>query len=567
MSRWRTLVRLWESTQVELKGRYSEQRLLELTKYTNETSWLRVFAVMAATPLPCLLVTVAIDVMPLADPSEGLTANSMFFLRTFYTHLVVTALLLLQFRDSVPVLPFPIKRVIWNTVVVSACVVGLFYGFGRAIGFPVPFGPLLVAPFWGILASVGVAIEWTKPLRETPHAGQMLINTSKLWFCELLLVFTYPPYFYMFTTLPQQGKAAFALLLPVIKLFMRNLVARTVTHLRDEMPEVVVFNCDVFNALFVSYCMQNAPSMWITLEMMAFDIVMMAFALRGAGRARRSLKALEQRIGEQRSWRRLGGGGKSVSRLTSLDRARILLNRDVKRESRRVAPCPAAAKQRVNAPKKHTKAAKNPLGVASTTSLASILPFPSSQPAVPQPLGASVDPNVELFEAQQCRYSAQYSSMVRRLAYAAEFLLLLNYVEVIVPLVFCKSRGRTFPIVEGLTSLSTAIYMMVMYHLPNGQYYAQMQGMDRDQLVETLKSVQFYCSLQLASLLLLFLALRQILGLSPVHQLAFVLEKQFQGVQTKLIFWVFYNVQASLQHNGESVIGARLRYNTILTIS
>jgi hypothetical protein len=109
--------------------------------------------------------------------------------------------------------------------------------------------------------------------------------------------------------------------------------------------------------------------------------------------------------------------------------------------------------------------------------------------------------------------------------------------------------------------------MMVMYHLPTGQYYAQMQGMDRDQLVETLKSVQFYCSLQLASLLLLFLALRQILGLSPVHQLAFVLEKQFQGVQTKLIFWVFYNVQASLQHNGESVIGARLRYNTILTIS
>lgn len=66
----------------------------------------------------------------------------------------------------------------------------------------------------------------------------------------------------------------------MIKLVMKNIIARSVVHLIDEMPEVVVFNAEIFNALFVSYCMQNSPSIWITLEMMIFDALMMAFVTR-----------------------------------------------------------------------------------------------------------------------------------------------------------------------------------------------------------------------------------------------------------------------------------------------
>lgn len=75
--------------------------------------------------------------------------------------------------------------------------------------------------------------------------------------------------------------------------------------------------------------------------------------------------------------------------------------------------------------------------------------------------------------------------------------------------------------------------------------------MDGAQLVQTLQNVMFYCSLQLASLLLLIYMLRRMLGLPPTRQLAFVLEKQFHWVQTSLVFCVFYNVQASLKHCGK----------------
>ncbi|EGZ07225.1 hypothetical protein PHYSODRAFT_340353 [Phytophthora sojae] len=99
----------------------------------------------------------------------------------------------------------------------------------------------------------------------------MILNATKVWVCDFLLGFIYPPYFYIFTTLSETAQMAFALLLPVIKVATRNLFALTITHLSDEVPEIVVFNCDAFNALFVAYWMQTSPTLRTTLEIMIVD--------------------------------------------------------------------------------------------------------------------------------------------------------------------------------------------------------------------------------------------------------------------------------------------------------
>jgi hypothetical protein len=89
-----------------------------------------------------------------------------------------------------------------------------------------------------------------------------------------------------------------------------------------------------------------------------------------------------------------------------------------------------------------------------------------------------------------------------------------------------------------------------MYQLPNREFYSQLSGMNQEQLFRTLGNVLSYCSFQLVSLLVLTLMLQRKLGLPPIRQLAFVLDKHAAGAQIKLVFWVFYNVQASLQHSG-----------------
>ncbi|KAE9082560.1 hypothetical protein PF010_g21538 [Phytophthora fragariae] len=128
----------------------------------------------------------------------------------------------------------------------------------------------------------------------------------------------------------------------------------------------------------------------------------------------------------------------------------------------------------------------------------------------------------------------RYIRKVRRILFMAEFLLLINYVEVIIPLVF-------------------SVYLVTTFYLPNREYYAVYNGMGESQLISTLNNVMIYCFLQLLSLLLLVFTLRRMVGLSPIRQIAFVLEKQVAWVQMSLIFWLFYNVQGSLEHLGQQI--------------
>ncbi|KAL3665128.1 hypothetical protein V7S43_009760 [Phytophthora oleae] len=68
-----------------------------------------------ATPLPCLLVTLQIDAMPLANPSEGIQANKWFFVREYYVYIVMTGLVILQFRTGLRLLPYPNVCVVRDT--------------------------------------------------------------------------------------------------------------------------------------------------------------------------------------------------------------------------------------------------------------------------------------------------------------------------------------------------------------------------------------------------------------------------------------------------------------------
>jgi hypothetical protein len=63
-------------------------------------------------------------------------------------------------------------------------------------------------------------------------------------------------------------------------------------------------------------------------------------------------------------------------------------------------------------------------------------------------------------------------------------------------------------------------------------------------------TVLVYGMLELASLVTLCWVLSSKLRISVVTQLAFLVEKQWGGVQSKLVFWVLYASQTPLDHYG-----------------
>ncbi|GMF37651.1 unnamed protein product [Phytophthora fragariaefolia] len=435
-------IKAWERTQVELHGTYSIDRVVELAKYTRETSWLHIIVVLLVTPLPCLAITVVSDILPLDDPAEGVKANKMFQVRQFYSYLVMSFLCAQQFRTSVRALPYPNWNVARDTVIVSSLPVmtAVLYAFAVWIGFPVPFSIVIAMPVWVVIITVAMAIEWLKLIQQNPATGTMVFNTIKVWLCEVLLVVIYPPYYYVFTTLSKTGQILFASLLPVIKLVMRNIFTLTVVHLRDEMPEVVVFNSEVFNALFVSYCMQNSHSIGTTVMVTLALLCQLAMSLRDVHISVNRAEIIGRLVTDD-FWDPCKFVAKSSigsSRPSALQRADSLLLGNSSQGGKREGSIQvrSASNLQLELSKDGSKLDGQNLKFQSRGTLQL------------QPIGARIQPALDPIKwgpvkpkrdsRSMSGASLQYILEVRRLMYLTEFLVLIYYVGVFIPLIFSK---------------------------------------------------------------------------------------------------------------------------------
>ncbi|KAE8964727.1 hypothetical protein PF005_g29502 [Phytophthora fragariae] len=130
--------------------------------------------------------------------------------------------------------------------------------------------------------------------------------------------------------------------------------------------------------------------------------------------------------------------------------------------------------------------------------------------------------------------TAERSMFIRKtkhVLFIAEYLVLVEYVEVVLPFVYC-------------------IHELILFHMHNGAYYPAVAGISSDQVSSRLRSTLLYSVLQFASFIMLVLVLKQKLGYSPLQQLAFVLDVHAGVVQTKLNLIFVYIMQVSLTHLG-----------------
>lgn len=421
------------------------------------------------------------------------------------------------------------------------------------MGFPVPFTLVVGTPVWAVVLVSLLWIAWGRQIRADAGLWRPIFNSFVVWVCQLLLTYIYPTYFYVYTLLPPTGRIGFAFLLPVIKLLIRVWLSHSVMHLRDELPEVVVLNAEVYNSLFVMYRMQN------TLGLMAIDFVQSTLALRDVDHIFREIKALSSNVPlPATSDERHRRGG-------FLEKAERIIEDRVGHQEQRVTSkhaWSASFAPRIVSMQKR-------LSSQSTLVRGSVKQiFPLTHPSVDYLTTAGkahgsirlppIDKSTCVTPLATRSSEVRYVDAIQRLLYVTEFLMLLNYVEVIIPFIYCAAislRARAC-----LTSLTgydacnviffAATYLVIVYHLPNRVYYPQIDIMTDEHLRSTLLSIFLYASLELCSLLTLHCVLVYRLKLPGLVQLAFVLHSQWVGVQSKLVFWVVYNAQATLQHTG-----------------
>ncbi|TYZ67691.1 hypothetical protein PybrP1_006087 [[Pythium] brassicae (nom. inval.)] len=118
-----------------------------------------------------------------------------------------------------------------------------------------------------------------------------------------------------------------------------------------------------------------------------------------------------------------------------------------------------------------------------------------------------------------------------KVLFMAEYAVLIEYTEVVTPVIYCA-------------------YILLMFYLPNREYYPQLVDTSSENLKSNLLNVLLYALIELLSFLAIGWVLRHKLGLTRTHQLTFVLATQWRLVQSKFGLWVMYIVQSYLFHSG-----------------
>ncbi|KAG1699655.1 hypothetical protein DVH05_012550, partial [Phytophthora capsici] len=239
----RKIASVWKATQVELQGEYSTKRAQDLFSYVNEANTYRVFLVQLLTPLPCLGITAIVDLIPLRPVEDGVSSNQFFFIRAFFMFWLAITTTYNQFKHIVPQLPLSNTRIASYGAIVAAITVGVMYALASTVGFPLPFSIITMSPLC-VPLFVMPMVPWMIKAFKDPITWPLVMTSLKVLVCQEVMVIVYPTYFYVFTMVPNRGKAYFALVLPLLKLVFRHAMAKTVGYLSDEVPEGVILNVE-----------------------------------------------------------------------------------------------------------------------------------------------------------------------------------------------------------------------------------------------------------------------------------------------------------------------------------
>ncbi|KAE9311422.1 hypothetical protein PF008_g20206 [Phytophthora fragariae] len=148
--------------------------------------------------------------------------------------------------------------------------------------FPIPFMILtIISVYVMVFALLFLLVAGKEAFSEMAKHPDELILTVGFSGSQSVMAFVYAGYAVLFAHVAgTHFEVPVILLLSIIKIIMKNLVSRTIVHMKDMVPEAVIFTVDFFNSMYLATSMQNTSSISTVLTMMTIDITQTIFELR-----------------------------------------------------------------------------------------------------------------------------------------------------------------------------------------------------------------------------------------------------------------------------------------------
>ncbi|GMF38394.1 unnamed protein product [Phytophthora fragariaefolia] len=412
--------------------------------------------------------------------------------------------------------------------------------FAANVWFPVPFTVITLVPSFYVVSITCICMVAGISVVQT-----VLKDTKRLFrygcfiATQQLMALIYPAYQVLFLTANNtKYQLPVILLLPVIKLIVKNIALRCVTHMEDMMPEAVIFTVDFFNALYMSTTMESATSTWTVVIVVVIDVAQSATVLLRLHRTTATLlRRLNQTIKPYDSNKSMLSASAQLCR--SADsfgrqyrqriRIRSCLLHDITGEERelldRLERTPfQRVHRRSSVPTKCEKnvvftARRNLSKVATWTDRTN----PSST--------FSGDSGKWKISSHSAIAHPRILLEALEVLFSVECLLLSAFLDTFVPFFY-------------------GIFMFVMVHLQSSKYHFELVGVTTDTIGDVVDSIFLFSFVGLVAFGLLATLIYRNLGMNALYHLAFVLETQMELIQSKLFAWVTMTLAFRVVHFG-----------------
>lgn len=560
------------SAPARTKGRYSVERLCELHEYTQRTSRVRAFLVLALAVVPSLLAIVVLDAIALQDPYGGYDRNAGMWVRLFLGMFILSIGVMCTLQSMVPAAALSPRQCVAISFLAAAVSELTLFLIARAWVFPIPFMMLVADPPWAItMTAATYIVVGPKRIAASPVIRTQLQRYVNFTNFSSAFLVIFPTYSVVFKSLDGVNQFAFVFVLPVLKFVLKR-VARVVVGDIEELVPLLVVTVDLFNALFQAKCVQTSGSAYTTAGIIAIDAVQNLYTLWKLRRHMASVrdtvrfgsvdastdllshcltllrttpKQLELCALHVPAWTQSQLSPETaalIAKLKQLEKPLSLLDRhssDCQRSdasSKRLALNAVVPLRLDDRAASVGRATSSPRSASLLQANDLVVPLHDSGGTATDALAPSPP------KAQQERpvsptitTPSVVLSKTLELLWRCESVLLVEYIESVAPLVFSLS-------------------MTILFCLPNAKYYPGMVAMSTAKLGATVASIVVYSALECLSLVYLHAALHRNFRVSALHQLAFVLEKQWLTVQGLFLTWVIVALSFTLEHYGTYVL-------------
>ncbi|GMF38476.1 unnamed protein product [Phytophthora fragariaefolia] len=218
------------------------------------------------------------------------------WLKDYLAIALMTSAILEQFRISVPELKVTVSQTIAMSIISSAGATAFMMLMASLIGFPPPFALVIAIPAWFVVIFTSFAVLFGPALVRDASLLRELLHYIVVLVCQVLLTFVYPAYLYGFVHVGTLEQNFYLGLLTLIKLIAKNCMSYFLDNKYDLMPQIMTFNVDLFNALYLSSSMEISKSAAALLLVIALDVLLAWISMTDIQDLMKDIVLLKQKI-------------------------------------------------------------------------------------------------------------------------------------------------------------------------------------------------------------------------------------------------------------------------------